>query len=363
LRHAGFSVAAFSIAAWTSTASATTESFPDFTDISPLTLSGSAKRVETTDGWVLRLTPATAYQNGSAFGTVTISAAQFYTSFAFRLTDAGGSSPDPNGRRGADGITFAIQRVSASLGSQGGGLGIENVKPSIAVEFDTYKNPEYMDPSSNHIGIDVNGMVVSVATVDVATPFNDGNLWYAWIDCDASTITVSVSQDGVRPAVPQLSYPIDVAQTVGASFAYVGFTAATGGGFQNHDILSWVYLDHFVAADAGAPPADGGYDGGGADGSSGGTGGGNADGSPSGSGGAAGGGTGGAGGSPGGSGGNAGTSGVGGNTSNPDGGALPNHGGGCGWGCDVGGGTTAGGVWLAAALLLALRPRRRNRSV
>jgi hypothetical protein len=256
MRNAILSAAVF--LAWTPTARATTVSFTDFADTSPLTLSGDAKKVDTSDGWVLRLTPAVANQNGSAFGTVTINAAQFYSTFAFRMSEPGGTAPDSNGRRGADGITFAIQNVSASLGSRGGGLGIEGVNPSVAIEFDTYKNDNYKDPGSNHIGINVNGVVTSVATVDVGAPFNDGNTWYAWIDCDASTLTVSVSQDGVRPETPQLSYPVNVEQTLGSAFAHVGFTAATGGGFQNHDILSWVYLDHFVSADAGVPALDGG---------------------------------------------------------------------------------------------------------
>ena len=205
-----------------------------------------------------------------------------------------------------------------------------------------------MDRSSNHLGIDINGLVASVVSADVETPFNDGNVWYAWIDCDASTITVSVSQDGVRPAVPQLTYPIDVEQTIGAKFAYVGFTAATGGGFQSHDILSWVYLDHFVAADAGAPAADGGgpsdaetdaavpaADGGpddaGADGSPGGWEDAASHDARDGS--------------------------I--RDAEADAGGVAKRGGGCK--CDAGGGAGAGVLWPASALLLLLRARRRAR--
>jgi Legume lectin domain len=309
---------------WTSTARATTESFPNFEDVSSLTLSGNAQQIQTADGWVLRLTQAVYGQSGSAFGTVRISAAQFYTSFAFRLSDPNGTDPDPNGSLGADGITFAVQGMSASLGTSGGGLGIQYVSPSVAVEFDTYENVEYDDPSSNHIGIDINGVVTSVATADIATPFNDGNVWYAWIDCDASTITVSVSEDAVRPAVPQLSYAINVEQTIGDAFAYVGFTAGTGGGFQNQDILSWVYLDHSLAADAGAPSLDGGD---------------LPDGSASSL--------------------DASLDGARGDrpTSNDASMASSSHSGGCG--CDAGGGGASLGIlWLLGALLLALGTRR-----
>jgi len=234
----------------TGVAHATTETFEDFSNVSTLTLSGNTQQIATPDGWVLRLTSALPAQSGSAFGTATISAASFSSSFAFRLSDPDGTAPDPNGRLGADGITFAIQPVSASLGVYGGGLGIQSVSPSVAVEFDTYKNVDYNDPSSSHIGIDINGDVKSVATVDVTPFLDDGNTWYAWIDCDGSTLTVSVSQTDARPESPQLVYPVNVHDIIGADFAYVGFTAATGGGFQNQDILDWTYLDHYV------PPTD-----------------------------------------------------------------------------------------------------------
>jgi hypothetical protein len=242
------------------TANATTETFNDFSNVSSLTLSGDAQPIATSDGRVLRLTGALPNQSGSVFGTATISAAAFSSSFAFRLTDLGGTAPDHNGRVGADGITFAIQPLSASLGVPGGGLGIQSISPSVAVEFDTYENVDFADPSSSHIGIDLNGNVTSVATVDVTPYLNDGNIWYAWIDCDGATLTVSLSQTSVRPDSPQLVYQLNVRDTIGAEFAYVGFTAATGGGFQNQDILSWTYFDHYVppGSDGGTMTDDGG---------------------------------------------------------------------------------------------------------
>jgi Legume lectin domain len=178
---------------------------------------------------------------------------------------------------------------------------------------------------------------MSVATAEIATPLNNGNIWYAWIDCDASTITVSISQDAVRPTIPQLSYPINVEQTIGDAFAYVGFTGGTGGGFQNQDILSWVYLDHSLATDAGVPSLDGGDlpDGGGSrldaslDGARG----------------------------------DASLDGARGDRPTSNAGAAgPGHVLGCG--CDAGGGgASLGLVWLLGALLMALGARRPARMV
>ena len=223
--------------------------FPDFSTTSGLTLSGSAATATTTDGPVLRLTPAQASLSGSAFGTELISVQQFMSSFSFRLTKPGGLT-DCNGRTGADGFTFTVQPVSHSIGSNGGGLGIEAVNPAVSVEFDTFCN-DGIDPSSSHVGVDINGNVTSVATANVTPFMNDGNRWYAWVDYNGKKLTVRVSPTPDRPMTALLSYPLDLEGTLGTNNAYVGFTASTGGGYQNHDILDWTYTDHFDGPDAG----------------------------------------------------------------------------------------------------------------
>jgi hypothetical protein len=39
--------------------------------------------------------------------------------------------------------------------------------------------------------------------------------------------------------VPALMAAIELSKLIGSDDAYVGFTAATGNGYENHDILSW----------------------------------------------------------------------------------------------------------------------------
>src|SRR5262249_29589623 len=146
---------------------------------------------------------------------------------------------------GADGFVFVVQPVSSSIGASGGGLGYQGVTPSVGVEFDTFHNGENSDPSSNHLGIDVNGSVTSVATVDVSPDFDDGNLWFAWIDYDGTNLEVRANQTGVRPDDPLLSFAIDIPTTIGQDDAFVGFTAGTGSAFENQDIITWTYFDHF----------------------------------------------------------------------------------------------------------------------
>jgi uncharacterized protein (TIGR03382 family) len=233
-------------------ARATTVTFPDFSRTDGLTLTSAAASVVTSDGAVLRLTPAVVSMTGGAFGTQLIRVHDFSSSFSFRMSGAAGIT-DSKGHIGADGFTFTVQPVSASVGGSGRDLGVGGVMPAVSVEFDTFCNDETMDPSSSHLGVDINGDVHSVLTADVSPFLNDGNRWYAWVDYDGSTLSVRVNQTGVRPAAPQLAYEIDLAATIGTDTAYVGFTAATGGGYQNHDVIDWTYFDHYV------PPApDGG---------------------------------------------------------------------------------------------------------
>ena len=39
------------------------------------------------------------------------------------------------------------------------------------------------------------------------------------------------------------NYAIDIANILGTNQAYVGFTAGTGAGWENHDILNWQFAN------------------------------------------------------------------------------------------------------------------------
>jgi hypothetical protein len=236
-------------------AGAATITFADFSSTAGLTLNGSATNVNTAaDGWVLRLVPATTSQSGSAFSTASINANQFSTAFDFRLTNPGGIT-DSSGQTGADGFVFVVQNVSSSIGGSGGGLGYQGIGSSVGVEFDTWRNLEFSDQSSNHLGIDVNGSVTSVQATDVSPLFDNGGMWTAWIDYNGSLLEVRVSNTGVRPLLPTMSRIIDIQSIIGSPTAFVGFTAGTGAAFANHDILSWTYTDFQTGGvDPGVPP-------------------------------------------------------------------------------------------------------------
>lgn len=231
------------------TVSASTTTFTDFSSTASLTLNNNATVTTTSDGHVLRLVPARIEQSGSAFSSETLNAASFSTSFTFRLTNPGGASDRIE--VGADGFAFVAQPISSSLGTNGGWLGYGGIAPSIGVEFDTFRNG--WDTSSNHIGIDQNGEMISLMSVDVSPKLDDGKLWYAWIDYNGTTLEVRANESEERPTSALISYNLDIPAILGATQAYVGFTAGTGGAYANHDIVSWEYRDSYKPIAAATP--------------------------------------------------------------------------------------------------------------
>jgi large repetitive protein len=202
---------------------------------------------------VLRLTSNANNQFGTAFNKALIAPTNNYsfsTFFAFRMSQ--GSNPP------ADGITFTIQTQSSNAGASGGGIGYGGIHPSIAIKYDTWKNTEYNDPSANYIGLAENGVVNNdpnntngwYTTLDPnSIKLSDGSDHYSWIDYDgtAKIMKVYISNSNTRPTSPVLTVPnIDLGTIFnGQPGVYAGFTAATGGAYENHDILSWDFTNNF----------------------------------------------------------------------------------------------------------------------
>jgi hypothetical protein len=111
------------------------------------------------------------------------------------------------------------------------------------VFFDTFQNADGHDPSDNYIAICTNGTIPKMRwpppRLGVATklPFRlkDGKVHAARIRYRPPLLLVYLDGDE-----PVLHAPVDLATVLDAGGnAYVGFTASTGNGFENHDILDW----------------------------------------------------------------------------------------------------------------------------
>lgn len=222
--------------------------FSDFSGAGgSLYLNGNAAIV----GSALRLVPAEYLKVGSAYHIskqhLSLSGG-WTTTFQFRITNPGGGS-DRNNDPGADGFTFIIQDSSSSaLGSAGGGLGYAGIPRSLAVEFDTWYNTEFSDDfNSNHVAVHTRwrnpNSETQVARLGVANvPFDleDGQVHTATIAYNGSG-QLSISLDGVPTLTVNFNHN-DYLQILDSSgFAWVGFTASTGGAWENIDILNWSF--------------------------------------------------------------------------------------------------------------------------
>jgi hypothetical protein len=217
-----------------------------------------------TGGGDLRLTPAAGGVGGAGYSTTAISlgaGATFSTSFQFRMSQAGGINP-------ADGFTFVVSKATSGLGGLGGGLGYVGVGNSVAIEFDTFDNGEN---SSNHVALDTNGSLASLVQVNpygvancslanygAAGCLSNGKVWSAFINYDGTTqkLNVSVQESGSALINLITNYTLDIAATLGTNDAFVGFTAATGAGYQNHDILNWQLANDTSITGRVPEPAD-----------------------------------------------------------------------------------------------------------
>ncbi len=137
---------------------------------------------------------------------------------------------------GADGIVFVLQPVSTSLGSQGGGLGFEGIKPSIGITLDTWQNTEVNDPTFDHIAIQANGDLNHVSVNNLAGPVTilegrdnaeDGQWHLLSIQWDPATQLLAAEVDGR----PRVSVKLDLVKTIfnNDPMVFWGFTASTGG--------------------------------------------------------------------------------------------------------------------------------------
>ena len=220
--------------------------FPNFCNTSAFTLNGITASLNPNAQCVLRLTNSTG-QSGSAFLTNTFSLASdasFSTFFSFQIPNPVGIG-DSDGA-GADGIVFTVQTVSNTAGGGGGGIGYSGINPSVGVELDTFNNSE--PGGGNHIGIDLNGSVTSVVSLAIPGRFNDGAVWYVWVDYNGVTdlLEARVSTTPVRPAAAAVSTTVNLPVVLGTTNAFVGFTSGTGGGGGTHEILSWNLIGSFA---------------------------------------------------------------------------------------------------------------------
>ncbi|KAM3254749.1 hypothetical protein ACQJBY_048308 [Aegilops geniculata] len=190
--------------------------------------------------------------------------ASFTTTFSFQIT------PDKdNPSNTGDGMAFFLGHFPSVIPpkSEGGSLGLLPALTNgtgdsriVAVEFDTFLNPQNADMNGNHVGIDVNS-VNSTASTDTTT-IPGRNL----TSSHAMTATVKYHNGSkllavdllIEDALYQVNATIDLRRYLPAEVA-IGFSAATGWAAELHQILSWSFdstlqLESRLESNTEAPP-------------------------------------------------------------------------------------------------------------
>jgi hypothetical protein len=199
---------------------------------------------------VLRLTPAEENQAGGAWRREKVTVVGgFESRFRFRITESGGLGD------GADGIAFVIQNTGPrALAGRGGAGGFapegqgqwkgqrRAIGYSIGVFFDTFENQEMRDPSNNYVGVFTFGRPEKAkwppprqgVSPRLLVEMKDGEEHEARISFRPPLVAVELDGRVVMETRVDLRGAADE-----EGKAWVGFTAATGGGYGNHEILEW----------------------------------------------------------------------------------------------------------------------------
>jgi glucose/arabinose dehydrogenase len=224
--------------------------YPDFASSAGMTLAGAAAQA----GTRIQLTPAVASVAGGAWHQTKQSVTELETSFQFQIPTPGGEG----------GLAFVIQNdSSAPLGGSGCELGYDGIANSLAIEFDTFTDSTCHgqasgDPSGRHVAVHSLGLAANsagqsaaLAASPSAVDFADGAIHLARIRYRNGLLAVYVDD----PYQPVLTCSVDLSTLLALDQgkAWVGFTAATGGAWSAHEILSWSY-DETPTGSANVPP-------------------------------------------------------------------------------------------------------------
>lgn len=194
------------------------------------------------------LTPDISWNMGVLWGTQKIDITKDAT-FEFKLNF--GTKKDP---LGADGIVFILADTNRLADTaKGKDLGIRNMKPSLAVEFDVFKNVDRNDPDPSHLAFQRNGNTFHRDTNCLSKfPTNDGwiqmhptklnvqdGMWYdIKVIWEAAATTLAVYVDGSRRQ--GILYDMKNKIFPATNSVYWGIIGVTGGVGNVHQVcFNW----------------------------------------------------------------------------------------------------------------------------
>jgi hypothetical protein len=175
-----------------------------------------------------QITPELSWQTSAIWNSNQVDLEQ---DFSMQFTLNLGSSDG-----GADGVVFVLQHIgTTAIGAGGGGMGYSGFGTSLGIEFDTFENGGYNDPSYDHVAIEKNGDVDHFGANLIAgpvqmSPFNinteDGIDHVVQIAWNATAQNIQLYFD--CQLILQTNIDLINAIFSGENMVYWGFTGATG---------------------------------------------------------------------------------------------------------------------------------------
>jgi hypothetical protein len=190
---------------------------------------------------ICRLTPAAQGKVGGVwYGEQMDISEGFQSTFQFQITD--------RAVYGADGLAFVLQvNRTPSLGKPGWQMGFGGISNSVIVKFDNYHWKDKVYQRYDEIAVSTCGEsgecdpdTNAVASVTRDGLFSDGKIHTARVEYADGQMSVFL--DDFRQPLLRTPLRLPPAFNLSGGTAWVGFTAATGGDFQNHDVLSWTFV-------------------------------------------------------------------------------------------------------------------------
>lgn len=227
----------------------------DFTSTAGLQLVEDAQVL----GTYVAVTPSLISQKGAVWTTDQQSVGGgFSTQFQIEFADPFG---------GADGMAFVIQNESnQALGNHASALGYggfagspgDGITNSLAVEFDNYLNGTTSDPNGNHISVHTLGSAPNSAleSASIGITSNIPSLTGTHeilIEYQPGSMTIYMD-DLVTPV---LTVQVDLSTILGGGDAWIGFTASTGGEWEEHRVHNWSFVSASQQFERGDVSADG----------------------------------------------------------------------------------------------------------
>ena len=171
----------------------------------------------------------------------------FDTTFLYNISQLVGA--------GADGFAFVIQNSSSTALTDGGGaLGYDGMPASLAIEFDTFQNtqPGWNDLPGNHVSVHTLGInpnsafeSASIGSTTQIPALKDGQWHIVHIRYAVQPQPkLSIYIDNLNNPVLEVAVNIVTKLQLGNGLAWAGFTGATGGLTEIHDIQNWHFLSY-----------------------------------------------------------------------------------------------------------------------